>query len=81
MDYFQKNYGEIDAEGEKEFDDDALKEENFYRYHDNVSPYDPKGVPYSYFYVTVMGQVEFGEFLELDGLQLKYNFVAGEDWY
>lgn len=29
-----------------------------------------------------MGQVEFGEFSseEMDGLQVHYAFVAGEDW-
>ncbi len=26
------------------------------------------------------GQIEFGEFLDLDGLAVKYDFVAGEDW-
>ena len=27
-----------------------------------------------------MGQVQFGEFTDIDGLALKYDFVAGEDW-
>ena len=27
-----------------------------------------------------MGQIEFGEFLHLDGLAIKYNFVVGNDW-
>jgi hypothetical protein len=27
-----------------------------------------------------MGQIEFGEFFELDGLAIKYNFVTGHDW-
>jgi hypothetical protein len=27
-----------------------------------------------------MGQVDFGEFLSMDGLSLHYCFVAGEDW-
>jgi len=48
--------------------DDKLKEENYYKYHENVAHYDPRGQPYSYFYITAMGQVDFGEFLELDGL-------------
>jgi len=61
---------------------DKLKEENYYKYHENVAQFDPRGQPFSYFYITVMGQVEFGEFLEdhLDGLQLHYSFVSGEDW-
>jgi hypothetical protein len=34
-----------------------------------MSNYDPKGQPYSYFYITVMGQIEYGEFnAEMDGL-------------
>lgn len=57
-----------------------LKEENYYKYHENVSHYDPRGQPYSYFYITVMGQIEFGEFLNLDGLQSQFHFVAGADW-
>ena len=61
--------------------DGNLKEENYYKYHENLSHYDPRGQPYSYFYITVMGQIEFGEFLDLDGLQVHYNFVAGEDWH
>ena len=59
---------------------DRIKEENYYKYHENVQEYDPKGQPYSYFYITIMGQIEFGEFIDLDGLQVKFNFVAGEDW-
>lgn len=60
---------------------DKLKEENYYKYHENVSHFDPRGQPYSYFYITVMGQIQFGEFsADLDGLQPHYNFVAGEDW-
>lgn len=60
--------------------DNKLKEENYYKYHENVQQYDPRGQPYSYFYITLMGQIEYGEFMELDGLQLHYSFVAGEDW-
>jgi B9 domain-containing protein 1 len=60
---------------------EKLKEENYYKYHENVTNYDPKGQPYSYFYISIMGQVEFGEFTgDLDGLQVHYSFVAGEDW-
>ena len=35
--------------------EDKLKEENYYKYHENVSHYDPRGQPYSYFYITIMG--------------------------
>lgn len=69
------NYQDELAIGEK------LKEENYYKYHENLGNYDPRGQPYSYFYITVMGQIEFGEFTgEMDGLQMHYAFVSGEDW-
>lgn len=27
-----------------------------------------------------MGQIEFGEFMQLDGLAIKFKFVTGNDW-
>lgn len=27
-----------------------------------------------------MGQIDFGEFMEMDGLAVKFDFVAGQDW-
>ena len=30
--------------------------------------------------MSIAGQIEFGDFLELDGLAVKYDFVAGGDW-
>jgi hypothetical protein len=36
--------------------------------------------PFSYFYVGVAGQIEFGEFIGLDGLSIKYHFICGDDW-
>ena len=51
-----------------------------YKYHDNTQAFNPSQQPYSFFYVTIAGQVEFGEFMELDGLAVKYDFVAGGDW-
>ena len=59
VDYFRTNYNEDKIGFEDEEDDEViekrLKEENYYKYHENVSQYDPKGQPYSYFYITVMG--------------------------
>lgn len=80
FDHFQKNYGNFD---EQDMDDehDDLKEQNVYKYHDNITNYDPKRQPFSYFYLTVSGQIEFGEFTDLNGLQCKYDFVAGDDWH
>ena len=74
-------FGDEDEMADEMAIGDKLKEENYYKYHENLTPYDPKGQPYSYFYITVMGQVEFGEFnADLDGLQIHYAFVSGEDW-
>ena len=87
--FLRKNYDEDAPKVQlfQEFDDDEslnfderLKEENYYRYHENLAHYDPRGQPYSYFYITAMGQVDYGEFPALDGLQVHYHFVCGEDW-
>ena len=51
-----------------------------YKYHDNTQPFDPATQPYSFFYVSIAGQIEHGEFMEMDGLAVKYAFVAGSDW-
>lgn len=59
-DYFKSSY----PEGKLGFDEDEddsdllenkLKEENYYKYHENVLEYDPRGQPYSYFYISCMG--------------------------
>ena len=42
--------------------------------------YDPGAQPFSYFYVSISGQIEFGEFGSLDGLAVRYAFVYGDDW-
>lgn len=71
------------AEGQENFDQadtDKFKDENMYKYHENTQSFDPLVQPYSYFYVTISGQIQFGEFMDLDGLALSYRFVAGEDW-
>ena len=51
-----------------------------YKYHENTQTFDPVVQPYSFFYLTISGQIEFGEFIEHDGLAVKYDFVAGPDW-
>ena len=54
--------------------------ENFYLLDENNKKYDPLVQPYSYFYVSISGQIEYGNFLDMDGLQVKYAFVTGDDW-
>lgn len=64
--YLRKTYNEEKPEFEMNHDidvddnddlnfDEKLKEENYYKYHENLAHYDPRGQPYSYFYITVMG--------------------------
>lgn len=36
--------------------------------------------PYAFFYLALQGQIESGHFMDLDGLAIKYAFVAGDDW-
>ena len=48
-----------------------------YKYHENTLDFDPTTQPYSFFYLYVQGQIESGDFPELDGLALKYEFVHG----
>ena len=43
---------EFDEDNPKQFED-----ENMYKYHENNTDYDPKSQPFSYFYVTVSGQI------------------------
>jgi len=50
---FQQNYGNFDEQDDQANED--LKEKNIYKYHDNITSYDPKRQPYSYFYLTVTG--------------------------
>ena len=60
--------------------DQLAQVENFYLYDEVNKPYDPLVQPYSYFYVAISGQIEYGTFMDMDGLQVKYAFVAGDDW-
>ena len=81
MDYTYTRSRFPDEEVKRLEDEDRKDQENnTYLYHENLQSYDPHGQPYSYFYVTVSGCIEFGEFLSLDGLAIKYEFVAGDDW-
>lgn len=82
---FQEDYLRQQYTQDKELeydpaDTDKFKDENMYKYHDNTQPFEPGVQPYSYFYITLAGQIEFGEFMELDGLALSYCFVSGDDW-
>ena len=54
--------------------------DNYYDYDKVNKPYEPLVQPFSYFYLALQGQVECGHFQELDGLAIKYDFVAGDDW-
>ena len=79
-DYMRENNKSLNELQYDQNDPDRFKDENLYKYHENTKPYDASIQPFSYFYVTVCGQIEFGEFLSLDGLAIQYHFVAGVDW-
>tara|TARA_B110000285_G_C14769843_1_gene443479 strand:- start:362 stop:583 length:222 start_codon:yes stop_codon:yes gene_type:complete len=59
---------------------DLINLNNYYEYEESNDIYEPMVQPFSYFYVGIAGQIEFGEFIGLDGLQIKYAFVVGDDW-
>lgn len=80
MDYMRKNYAKLEDQVYEEENPDKFKDENMYRYHENTQTFEPSVQPYSFFYVTVVGQIQFGEFIDHDGLAVKYDFVAGSDW-
>ena len=82
IDFTQNYMQDRPALEEREYEPDLeqKRDDNMYKYHDNTQVFDPKTQPYSYFYVTIAGQIEFGDFMELDGLGIKYDFVAGSDW-
>jgi hypothetical protein len=60
--------------------EDMIKVENFYEYDPSLMSYDTGAQQFSYFYVSISGQIEFGEFGTLDGLAVRYAFVYGDDW-
>ena len=60
--------------------EDMVNVDNFYEYDETNQAYSPMVQPFSYFYVGIAGQIEYGDFLNMDGLAIKYAFVAGDDW-
>ena len=60
--------------------EELVKTDNFLTYEDSNQLYNPTVQPYSYFYITICGQIEFADFLHLDGLSIKFAFVCGDDW-
>ncbi len=64
--YLRKNYnnsdndlakqlGGVDTKEEELKVGSKMNEENYFKFHENMANYDPKGQPYSYFYITIMG--------------------------
>ena len=78
--YMAENGAKVEELEYEEDHPDKFKDENMYKYHENTQTFEPSVQPYSFFYITVTGQIEFGEFIEHDGLAVKYDFVAGSDW-
>ncbi len=59
-----------------EHDEDTVA----YRKADNMAPYNPKLQTNAYFYLAISGHIESGEFRDLDGVSIKFDFVAGKHW-
>ena len=55
------------------FEEESKAEYNVQKYHHGIHPH-------SFFYLTVNGQIEFGQFRELDGISVKFDFITGSDW-
>jgi len=45
-----------------------------------LEKFEPENLHYNYFYVSVTGQIESGQFPFLDGLSCKYDIIHGKDW-
>ena len=63
VDYLRKHYTNPEELKHDENKPDQFKDENMYKYHENTQVFDPIVQPYSFFYVTVAGQIDFGEFI------------------
>ena len=51
-----------------------------YQKDQNLELHDPSIQPISFFYVGISGHIESGEFKDLDGLAIKFDFIAGDHW-
>lgn len=51
-----------------------------YRTAENMKVHDPSAQPISFFYLGISGHIESGEFKDLDGLSIKFDFIAGDHW-
>ena len=57
VDYMRVNYGKPEDQVYEEDNPGKFKDENMYRYHENTQTFDPAVQPYSFFYLTVTGQI------------------------
>ena len=80
QEYLRLEYPDVNTLEYNKQNEDKFKDENMYKFHENTQEYNPAAQPFSFFYVYVQGQIELGNFPELDGLALKYEFVNGTDW-
>ena len=71
-----------DRRGRRE-DSEMEEEEKYYRTDENLEKIDPQtslSMSSHYFYAGITGHIESGEFRDLDGLSLKFDFIAGDSW-
>ena len=58
MDYLHTDFKNLtDVEYDPNKNNNLWKDENLYKYHENTQLFDPRSQPFSYFYVTVSGQI------------------------
>ena len=67
---------DLEMDETKEVEEDNLQ----YRRDQNMMKHDPSTQPVSFFYLGISGHIESGEFRDLDGVSIKFDFVAGDHW-
>ena len=74
-----ENDDDLDDRDDRASDLDA-NEGMQYRTAENMKVHDPSAQPISFFYLGISGHIESGEFKDLDGLSIKFDFIAGDHW-
>jgi hypothetical protein len=60
--------------------EDNFENNMHFQKNQNLEHHNPSIQPISFFYVGISGHIESGEFRDLDGLAIKFDFVSGDHW-
>lgn len=76
-----QNDDDLDFEDDMEPNESHMEDEQNLQYQkdQNLEQFNPVIQP-AFFYLGISGHIESGEFRDLDGLALKFDFVAGDHW-